>query len=144
MNNCAEPRDAALCGAMSLTPKQQRFVDEYLVDLNATQAAIRASYSRKTAGQIGDELLKKPEIAEAIQSAIRIRAQRVEITQDYVLTTIVETIERCKALTGFNPGSVLKGSEMLAKHLGMLKERFEHSGVDGGPIRFEDALNALR
>ena len=52
-----------------LKPKQQRFVDEYLIDLNATQAAIRTGYSEKTAGQIGHELLKKPEIAIALQNA---------------------------------------------------------------------------
>ena len=49
-------------GQMGLSAKQQRFVDEYLVDLNATQAAIRAGYSEKTAGAQGFDLLKKPEI----------------------------------------------------------------------------------
>jgi phage terminase small subunit len=68
-----------------LTPKQQRFVDEYLIDLNATQAAIRAGYSKATAGSIGDENLKKPEIAAAIAERMRARAQRTEITQDMVL-----------------------------------------------------------
>jgi phage terminase small subunit len=129
---------------VALTPKQQRFVDEYLIDLNATQAAIRAGYAAKDADVQGPRLLGNVGVAEKIGAALRERAQRVEITQDYVLTTIVETIERCKALANFNPTGVLKGSEMLAKHLGMLKEKFEHSGVDGGPIRFEDALNALR
>ncbi len=51
----------------NLTAKQQRFVDEYLIDLNATQAAIRAGYSPKSAYSIGQENLKKPEIQEAIQ-----------------------------------------------------------------------------
>lgn len=51
---------------MALTPKQQRFVSEYLIDLNATQAAIRAGYSQKTAGAIGSENLQKPEIAAAV------------------------------------------------------------------------------
>lgn len=54
---------------MALTAKQQRFVEEYLVDLNATQAAVRAGYSKKTAGAIGGENLEKPEIQEAIQKA---------------------------------------------------------------------------
>jgi phage terminase small subunit len=70
---------------MALTAKQTRFVEEYLVDLNATQAAIRAGYSKKTAGQIGDENLKKPEIAQAIAAAQQKRSQRTEITQDMVL-----------------------------------------------------------
>ena len=49
-----------------MTPKQTRFVEEYLVDLNATQAAIRAGYSAKTAYSIGQENLSKPEIANAV------------------------------------------------------------------------------
>ena len=52
-----------------LTPKQQRFVEEYLIDLNATQAAIRAGYSNKTAGQVGYENLRKPEIQQAVTTA---------------------------------------------------------------------------
>ena len=55
---------------MSLTPKQQLFVAEYLVDLNATQAAVRAGYSEKTAYSVGHENLKKPEVAAAIQEAM--------------------------------------------------------------------------
>jgi phage terminase small subunit len=68
-----------------LNAKQQRFVEEYLIDLNATQAAIRAGYSEKTAGQQGFELLKKPEIQEAIAKAQEARSKRTEITQDMVL-----------------------------------------------------------
>lgn len=54
-----------------LTDKQQRLVDEYLIDLNATQAAIRAGYSEKTAKEIGSENLTKPNIAKAIEEAIQ-------------------------------------------------------------------------
>ena len=56
---------------MKLTAKQRRFVQEYLIDLNATQAAIRAGYSRKTAGVIGVENLKKPYIREAIDERLK-------------------------------------------------------------------------
>lgn len=56
---------------MKLTAKQERFVQEYLIDLNATQAAIRAGYSRKTAGVIGVENLKKPYIREAIEEKLK-------------------------------------------------------------------------
>ena len=67
---------------MALTPKQERFVAEYLIDLNATQAAIRAGYSVKTAKQAGSENLSKPDIAKAVQDAQAARAARTEITQD--------------------------------------------------------------
>lgn len=54
-----------------MTPKQERFVAEYLLDMNATAAAIRAGYSRKSASAIGNENLRKPEISEAIKKALR-------------------------------------------------------------------------
>ena len=68
-----------------LTAKQKVFVQEYLVDLNATQAAIRAGYSQRTAGWIGPQLLGKTHIAEAVQGAMAKREERTEITQDRVL-----------------------------------------------------------
>jgi phage terminase small subunit len=68
-----------------MTPKQQRFVEEYLIDLNATQAAIRAGYSKRTAYSIGEELLGKPAVAEALSAAREARSQRTEITADAVL-----------------------------------------------------------
>lgn len=68
--------------------EQARFVDEYLVDLNATQAAIRAGYSPKRADAIGHENLRKPEIAAAIEERMKAREKRTEITQDRVLTEL--------------------------------------------------------
>lgn len=70
---------------MALTAKQERFVGEYLLDLNATQAAIRAGYSEKTAGQQGFDLLKKPEIQKSIEEAQAKRAERTEIDAEWVL-----------------------------------------------------------
>jgi phage terminase small subunit len=72
----------------NLTYKQEAFVNEYLVDLNATQAAIRAGYSEDTAGVIGSENLKKPYIREAIQKAMDSRAERTKITADRVLNEL--------------------------------------------------------
>lgn len=69
----------------NLTAKQRMFVAEYLIDLNATQAAIRAGYSVKTARQMGEENLSKPDIQGAIQKAMEERAKRTQITQDAVL-----------------------------------------------------------
>ena len=68
-----------------LTSKQERFVNEYLVDLNATQAAIRAGYSRNTAATIGCENLRKPNVKQAIAEATLARRQRVEANQDDVI-----------------------------------------------------------
>lgn len=68
-----------------LTPKQRRFVLEYLVDLNATQAAIRAGYSRRTAEWIGPQLLTKTHVAAEIEKVMAERAKRTGITADRVL-----------------------------------------------------------
>jgi phage terminase small subunit len=70
---------------LRLTPKQAAFVAEYLVDLNATQAAIRAKFSERTAEQIGHQLLKKTSVAAAIEAALAARSKRTEITADQVL-----------------------------------------------------------
>lgn len=68
-----------------LTDKQKKFIDEYLVDLNATQAAIRAGYKEKAAYRTGAENLRKPQIQEEIQKRMEDRQKRTEITQDMVL-----------------------------------------------------------
>ena len=74
----------------NLTPKQQRFVEEYLIDLNATQSAIRAGYSEKTAQQIGAQNLLKLVIQEAIQEAQNKRTEQTQIDSAYVLKRLVE------------------------------------------------------
>ena len=74
-----------IAAAKKLTPKQKAFVSEYLIDLNATQAAIRAGYSPKTANEQGARLLANVSIAQTIQKAMQDREQRTEITQDRVL-----------------------------------------------------------
>lgn len=73
-----------------LTPKQRAFVREYLIDLNATQAAIRAGYSEKTARSVAAENLTKPNIAAAIESAMKLRANRTDITADRVLKELAK------------------------------------------------------
>jgi phage terminase small subunit len=75
---------------MALTAKQQRFVDEYLTDLNATQAAIRAGYSEKTARSISNENMTKPDIQAAIAKGMQARSGRTEITQDMVLRELAK------------------------------------------------------
>lgn len=71
--------------AGKLTDRQRRFVSEYLIDLNATQAAIRAGYSQKTAYSAGQRMLKKVEIQTTLQEEIQKRSIRTNITQDMVL-----------------------------------------------------------
>ena len=106
-----------------LTQKQAVFAREYLIDLNATQAAIRAGYSRKTAGWIGQQLLSKTHISLVIQELMAERSQRTAIDQDYVLKTIQETVERCKKADTFDSRAVLKGCELLGRHLGLFNDK---------------------
>lgn len=73
-----------------MNSKQQRFVEEYLIDLNATQAAIRAGYSVKTANVIGSENLAKPEISNAISRAMAERSRRTGISQDRVVQELAK------------------------------------------------------
>ncbi len=131
-----------------MTPKQQRFVHEYLIDLNATQAATRAGYSKRTAGQQGERLLKNVEIAAAVQAAMDARSARTEITADYVLATIRDTVERCSQATPvldrkgepvhvetpsgddvpaytFDSNAVLRGCELLGRHLKLFTDKVE-------------------
>ncbi len=80
---------------MILTPKQQRFVEEYLVDLNATQAAIRAGYSAKSAHVEGSRLLTNAKVAAAISAAKRERSEATKIDAEYVLRKLHQIVERC-------------------------------------------------
>lgn len=76
-----------------LTPKQSLFVKEYLIDLNATQAAIRAGYSPKTAQVIGGENLLKPLIKAAVDKAIAERSERTQIDADWLLKRLADEAE---------------------------------------------------
>jgi phage terminase small subunit len=77
-----------------LTPKQERFVAEYLVDLNATQAAIRAGYSKKTAQQVGSENLSKPVIAEAIAAKTAKQLEQADFTAQDIKAAISRQVNR--------------------------------------------------
>lgn len=78
---------------MSLTVKQQRFVEEYLIDLNATQAAIRAGYSAKTAEVQGSRLLSYAKVAEAVKAAMEKRSSETAIDAAWVLKRLASEAE---------------------------------------------------
>ncbi len=106
---------------MALTPKQERFVQEYLVDLNATAAAKRAGYSERRASELGYQLLRKTTVQAAIQRAIQDRSQRTGVTQDYViekLKTIADKQASDAPDSDLKYSSQIKAIELLGKHLG--------------------------
>lgn len=120
---------------MALTARQQSFIKEYLVDLNGAQAAIRAGYSPKAAKEHAARLLTNANLAHAVQAEMDKRSERTEVTADYVLKTITSTIARCQTDEDFNPQAILKGAELLGKHLKLFTEKHEHSGPNGQPIQ---------
>lgn len=121
---------------MSLTPKQSLFVAEYLVDLNATKAAIRAGYAVKRADAMGHENLRKPEISKAIEAAMNERAKRIKRTADDVLSDILavknDAVQIVSDRDGnqvmADRGAALKALELEGKHYKMFTDKLEHSG----------------
>lgn len=130
-----------------LTDKQQRFVSEYLIDLNATQAAIRAGYAKKTAGSIGQENLKKPEIQKAISEAMLKQQERTELTADEVIADLREVRNICLGrkkvkivevakfegmintseieVKMIDPAGANRALELLGKHIGMFSDKVD-------------------
>lgn len=124
-----------------MTDKQNVFVQEYLKDLNATQAAIRAGYSAHTAYSIGQENLNKPEIKQAIDAAMSERQQRTAITADYVLHSLHEIAQRCmqkspvmtkgeqaiddegRHMWSFDAKNAIRALELIGRHLGMFNDK---------------------
>jgi phage terminase small subunit len=165
-----------------LTPKQQRFVAEYLVDLNGKQAAIRAGYSPKTAEVQASRLLRNAQVAEAVSTGAEKRLKKLDISADRVLQEIARLafsdvrawfdehgrllpIHELSADVAAALGSIEvqrektrvkstdteeitveesvikikawdkpRSLDMLAKHFGLLKDRIELTGKDGGPV----------
>ena len=116
----------------NLTPKQQRFVEEYLIDLNATQAAIRAGYSEKTAQEIGSENLSKPMVAKAIAEAQEKLSNKAQVTVEMVVQGL---LNEAKDLSeGSTQSARVSAWAHLGKHLGMFKDKIEHSGDPNNPI----------
>jgi len=122
------------CSMAKLTPKQNRFVAEYLVDLSATAAAKRSGYSPKTAYKIGSENLRKPQIAKRIEDQMNQRAERTEITADWVLNEIRQSLHRSKEKQDEN--NVLRASELLGKHLKLFTDKVEQTGEQQVRVSF--------
>lgn len=111
---------------MALTAKQQRFVDEYMVDLNATQAAIRAGYSAKTAEVIGYENLRKPQIAEEVAKRQSQIGYQNDITVEWLLGEMKSTYQ--EARTQGELSAANKALEMMGRHKGMFSDKLVMSG----------------
>lgn len=120
-----------------LTVRQTRFCEEYVIDFNAKAAAIRAGYATKWADRQAHLLMLKPEIRAYIDHlSMSKTAKIVSVDPDYVLQRITAVIDK----EGTKDGDVLRGLELLARHLGMLRDKTEISGPDGGAIEMEQRV----
>lgn len=123
----------------TFTPRQTRFIEEYLVDGNATQAAIRAGYSRRSAAAQGHENLRKPEVWAEIERRRTALAARTEITAEWVLQRLA--IEATREGEGASHGSRVTALTTLARTLGMFREKAEPEG--GKSDRLELLLDEI-
>lgn len=134
--------------AQKLTPKQAEFVRQYLVDLNATQAAIRAGYSEKTANEQGARLLANVSVSQAIAAAQAKREQRTEITADRVVAELAKiAFADPRELMEWGPEGVkLKDSaDLTEEQAASVSEVSETTTKDGGSLRLKkhDKVKAL-
>lgn len=113
---------------MALNPRQQRFVEEYLVDLNATAAYKRAGYAARgaAADTNASRLLRNAQIDQAIQAGMAARSAKTGLTAEYVLESIQRIAESAEAAD--DRAAALKGHELLGKHLRLFTDKIEHSG----------------
>ncbi len=146
-----------------MNDRQRRFVEEYLVDLNATAAYLRAGYKAKgNAAAVGaSQLLRNPKITDAVQAGMDQRSSRTALTADYVLNGLREVAERClerapvmegrgedraqmvddqgRHVWAFDAAGANKAFELLGKHLRLFTDKVEHSGAMAITISPEDA-----
>lgn len=106
-----------------LNPKRERFCQEYVKDLNATQAYIRAGYSPQGAGQGGERLLRNVEIAARIAEIQAKVSERLELTQEKVLLNLEQS--RVAAINDGQHSAAIKATELLGKHIGMWPNKQE-------------------
>ena len=133
---------------MALTKKQKIFVDESLIALNATQAAIRAGYSPDTAGSIGSENLKKPEIRARIEKAMAERSKRTGINQDRIIMELAKiALLNPKGLVNFDEATIKEDAtdEDVAAVASVKVKRFPTKDGEGveREVKMYDKTKAL-
>lgn len=127
-----------------LTPKQQRFADEYIIDLNATQAAIRAGYSVKTAREQACVLLTNLNIQAAVQKALKKRAERTQITADRVLEELAKiAFSNIVDYVSFNGSTVTLGDSEQIEREKLAAIESVSEGKDGVKLKLHNKLTAL-
>lgn len=141
--------------------RYERFCQEYVVDYNGTQAAIRAGYKEKSARSQASDLLTNPNILARVRELQHEQVERLAVTQDYVVLQLLETYQKCLEETPvmkfdpdtgqmeetgkyqFDSRGALRALELLGKHLGMYNDKLQVTGkVDTGQL--DNVLKQLR
>ena len=135
-----------------LSPKEERFCQEYVLDYNGTKAAIRTGYKESNAASQAARLLKKAEVSARVRELQREMAERLALSQDFVVTQLIETYHQCKEATPvmrynydigemeetgmyqFDGKNALKALELLGKHLGMFDKQRKDQVQEGVQI----------
>lgn len=144
-----------------ITAKQLRFAQEYVVDRNITQAAIRAGYTKRSAYSTGHELLQKPEVQAEVERLTAEIAEKAKIKAEDIVRDLIEVKDRCmqkapvmtftaagpmqlideegRNVWKFDANGANKSLELLGKHIGMFVDRKELTGRGGGPLQVNAA-----
>lgn len=120
-----------------IAPKMKIFVDEYLVDLNASKAVVRAGYKTKNPNRYATELLQHPLVKQRIELRLAERRDKMELSAEYVINKLIAIVDETET---DNPQAALRGLELLGKHLGLYRDRQEISGPDGKAIEMEQRV----
>ncbi len=112
----------------ALSARQALFVGEYIISGNATQAAIKAGYSEKTACEQGSRLLTNVKVSREIEQRQQRRVDRLNLSADFVLENILRTAEKARDVGEYS--AALRGYELLGKHLKLFTDKTEVSSKD--------------
>lgn len=149
-----------------IPPKRLRFIEEYMVDLNGTQAAIRAGYSPNSAQQQAHDLLMNPLVAAEVARRMKEAEAQAKYDKDYVINNLLEIVERCmqrapvmvrdgkefvqamdeegRHVWQFNDKGANKALEMLGRHIAMFKDKVEVEVVDALANRLQEARERVK
>lgn len=123
------------------TPREERFIDEYLIDLDRERAVVAAGYNAKNARSQAYQLLKRPRIAAEVKRRGELIAGKLNLTAESVLRDIDRIATKAENAREF--GAAMRGRELLGKHLKMFSDRVEHTGANGGPMEFTEVRRTI-